>query len=88
MAGVEFSGRTVVADYALISGEYDEAFDKYFEMAQANPYAFYRLMNFLLRQAVQAKAPQAYPFYVFHRQAFSYRREIYPYGFHQRMCGR
>ncbi len=32
LAGVEFSGRTVVADYALISGEYDEAFDKYFEM--------------------------------------------------------
>ena len=32
LEGVTFSGRQTVADFAVVSGEYDEAFDKYFEL--------------------------------------------------------
>ena len=32
LEGVTFSGRALLADFAVIGGEYDEAFDKYFEM--------------------------------------------------------
>lgn len=32
LAGVVFNGRNTVADFAVISGEYDAAFDRYFDM--------------------------------------------------------
>ncbi len=32
LQGVEFTGETLIADYAVISKEYDAAFDEYFEM--------------------------------------------------------
>ncbi len=37
LAGVVFTGRNTVADFAVISGEYDEAFDKYFNMMNVRP---------------------------------------------------
>lgn len=32
LEGVEFTGKTLIADYALISAEYDDAFDTYFDL--------------------------------------------------------